>query len=252
MHRPAPTVARAGLAVTLLALLIVPAAATAQQSDGFLFGSPTVTLGVYGGYAVPAAGSEIFDFVRDRLTVEEGDFRSAAYGTRLGVRVSEHLDVELDVVRSGSETSSEFRDWVDQNDRPIEQTTSFSRTAATLDVKAYPWERGRSIGQYVWIPRRLSPYVGAGGGLLWYAFEQEGDFVDFQTLDIFRDQFTSDGRTETWHLFAGLDVSLSPRFLLTAELRHAWASAEMDSDFVGFDPIDLSGFQGTVGFAVRL
>lgn len=236
----------------LALLLLLPIPGTAQQSDGFLFGRPAVTLGLYGGYAVPGTGSEIFDFTRERLTVDEGDFRSAAFGGWVGVRASERFDVTLDVARAGTETASEFRDWVDQDDRPIRQSTSFSRTTATLNLKAYAWDRGRAIGRYVWIPRRLSPYAGAGAGLLWYGFEQEGDFVDFQTLDIFGDRFTSNGSTAMWHLFGGVDVSVSPRLLVTAELRHAWASTDMEEDFVGFDPIDLSGFQGTVGLAIRL
>lgn len=252
MIRPGPLAGTARLPAVLLALLLAAAPAAAQESDGFLFGRPHVTLGVYGGYALPGTGSQIFDFTRERLTVEETDFRSAAFGGWAGVRVSERLDVTLDLAHAGSETPSEFRDWVDQDDRPIRQTTSFSRTTATLNVKAYAWDRGRAIGQYVWIPRGVSPYVGAGGGFVWYEFRQEGSFVDFQTLDIFRDEFASEGRATTWHLFGGVDVSVSPRLAVTAEVRHGWASAEMDEDFVGFDPIDLSGFQGTLGLSVRL
>ena len=240
----------ASLVASVLGPLLVMGPAAAQQSDGFLFGRPHVTLGAYGGYALPGTGSEIFDFTRERLTVDAGDFRSIAFGGWLGVRVSERFDVTVDLSHAGNETSSEFRDWVDQDDQPIRQTTSFARTTATLNVKVYAWERGRAIGQYVWIPRGVSPYLGAGGGFLWYRFEQEGDFVE--TLDIFGDSFLSEGRTGTWHLFGGADVSLSPRLLLTAEVRHAWGRAEMDEDFVGFDPIDLSGFQGTVGLSVRL
>ena len=252
MDRPRPDPTSAGLAAAALLFLLLPADGRAQESDGFLFGRPHVTLAGYGGYALPGAGSQIFDFTRERLTVDEGDFGSAAYGARLGVRLTERFDVAVDLAHAGAEAASEFRDWVDQDDRPIRQTTSFSRTSLTLNVKAYAWERGRAIGRYVWIPRRVSPYAGAGAGFLWYDFEQQGDFVDFQTLDIFRDEFVSEGRTAVWQVFAGTDVTISPRILLTAEVRHAWGSAEMDQDFVGFDPIDLSGFQGTVGLAMRL
>lgn len=240
------------LTAAVLAALLTSAPAAAQQSDGFLFGRPHVTVGLYGGYALPGTGSEIFEFTRERLTVDEGDFRSAAFGGWVGLRASERFDVTLDVARAGVETSSEFRNWVDQDDRPIEQTTSFTRTAATLSVKAYAWDRGRAIGQYVWIPRRVSPYLGAGGGILWYGFEQEGSFVDFQTLDIFRDRFDSEGTTAVWHVLGGVDLSVTPWLLVRTEVRHAWASAEMDEDFVGFDPLDLSGFQGSVGVGVRM
>lgn len=240
------------LAAGLLALPVLTGTAAAQDSGGFLFGRPAATLGGHVGYAVPGAGSEIFSFTREQLTVEDGDFRTAAFGAWLGVRVTERLDLALDVGHAGNETASEFREWVDQDDRPIRQTTTFSRTSLTASARVYPWDRGRSIGRHVWIPRGVAPFVGAGGGLLWYTFEQEGDFVDFRTLDVFEDDFLSEGRTGTWYVLGGADLTISPRLLVRAEIRHAWASAEMDDDFVGFDPIDLSGFQGTVGMAVRL
>lgn len=236
----------------VLLLLVLPASAAAQDDSGFLFEEPRLTLGVHGGYAVPRAGSEIFDFTRERLTVDDGDFRSGAFGGWLGVGLLDRLEVALDVTRAHGETRSEFRNWVDQNDQPIEQTTSFGRTTATLDLKLYPWGRGRAIGEHVWIPRRVSPWLGAGAGFLWYEFGQNGDFVDFQTLDVFRARFSSEGRTTTRHVAAGVDVTLNPRFFVTGRLRYGWASAAMGEDFVGFDDIDLSGFQGGVGLAVRL
>lgn len=240
------------LAGPLLGLLLISAPAPAQQSDGFLFGPPEGSLRLHGGYSAPGTGSEIFRFIRERLTVADGAFRSFALGGQLFARVSERLDAGLDVTGAGSETASQFREWVDQDDSPIRQTTSLSRLSATLNVRFHPLGRGRSIGRYVWIPRRISPYLGAGGGLLWYGFEQEGEFVDFETLEIFHDRFVSEGQAVYWHLFGGLQVSLDSRFFVVGELRHGWGSAGMGEDFEGFDPIDLSGFQGLVGLAVRL
>lgn len=247
--RPAVLAAAIG---ALLVLALLPRGATAQSSSDFLFRSPSVTLGVYGGYALPGAESDIFDFTTSDLTADRSDFRSLTFGGRLGVRVNEHLDVALDVGHSRAEADTEYREWVDLEDRPIEQTTTFSRTPATLNLKVYPWERGRSIGRFVWIPRSVSPYVGAGAGLMWYDFTMRGDFVDVDTQDIFRSTLESTDQTVASQVFAGLDVSLGPRFLLDVQVQHVWASTELDNDFEDFDPIDLSGFQSTVGIAVRL
>jgi hypothetical protein len=97
----------------------------------------------------------------------------------------------------------------------------------------------------------MSPYVGASAGWVWYRFEQNGEFVDFDTYDIFRDRFTQTGRAPTVHLYGGADWSLAPAFFLTTEARYEWARADMAGDFVGFDAMDLSGLQATVGVAVR-
>lgn len=87
--------------------------------------------------------------------------------------------------------------------------------------------------------------------MVWATFEQEGEFVDFETLDIFADEFRSSGATATGHVMAGLDISLNKRFILTGEGRYSWASLELDRDFVGFEDLDLAGFRATVGISAR-
>ena len=114
-------------------------------------------------------------------------------------------------------------------------------------MKYYLKPRGREISRYAWVPYSFAPYVGGGGGLLWYRFRQAGDFVDSEDLSIFSDLFESEGWTATLHVVGGADIKLTPRLFLTVEACYAWADAELSPDFVGFDPIDLSGFKTTVG-----
>jgi hypothetical protein len=239
------------LAGGLALLLGIPNGITAQEPRDFLFGEPHFSLALNLGYGVPRAGSEIYDFVMNDLTVDKSDFNSMVFGGSFGVRVTNRVEVGLDVSYLNSNTRSEFRDWVDQDDLPIEQNTRLSWVPVTATVKAYLWERGRRISQLAWIPGKWSPFVGVGGGRVYYTFKQNGDFVDFETYDIFFDTFRSSGDAGIFHVLAGAEWSLSPRFYLTGEGRYSWAEADMDRDFVGFDPIDLSGFQGTVGLALR-
>ncbi len=245
--------AGAGIPIlALAALLLVPSPGWAQAGErDFLFARPDVRLGVHAGLAAPRASSEIFDFTSERLTVESEDFRGLHLSGELAFRVTERLDVSAEVGFARSETRSEFREWVDTDDRPIEQTTTFSRAPMTVSVKGYLMERGRRISRFAWVPARWSPFVGAGVGWIWYEFAQEGDWVDFQTLDIFHDRFHSSGTTPTAHLLGGLDISLGPKLILTGQGRYRWASTEMERDFVDFDEIDLSGFEATIGLSVR-
>lgn len=235
----------------LLPLLALPAAAAPLSAQDFLFRDPRVTLGVRFGYAVPTASSDIFDDTRDLLTVERSDFNSAVWATQLAVRVTPRVDVALDVGFMRASTHSEFRHWVDTDDRPIEQVTEFDRTPVTLGAKMYFRDRGRSIGRFAWIPERWAPYVGAGAGYTWYRFEQDGDFVDFETLDIFPDRFVSEGKAATVYGAIGAEFSLGRSLLLTADGRYTWARGEMGSDFIDFDRMDLSGFQASAGLSIR-
>jgi hypothetical protein len=74
-----------------------------------------------------------------------------------------------------------------------------------------------------------------------------GDFVDFTDLAIFTATLSSSGWAPTAHVFGGLDLRLNRKMFLTLEARYAWADSELKDDFVGFDPIDLTGLGITAG-----
>ncbi|HEX9886559.1 MAG TPA: hypothetical protein VGA70_08730 [Longimicrobiales bacterium] len=243
-----------------VALLALPAAALAfgagageaQQRPDFLFRQPAATLSVRAGYAMPSENGEIFDFVRSELTLGEGDFGGFVVAGDLSVRVTERVDLLIGAGFSQVEKDSEFREWVDLDDRPIEQNTLLSRLPVTIGAKVYFKDRGRSIGRFAWIPADWVPYVGAAGGWTRFHFEQAGDFVDFETLDVFPYTYVSEGWASTWAVLSGIDWSLNPRVALRAEARYLWSSGDLGVDFENFDPIDLGGLDASVGFAFRL
>lgn len=228
-----------------------PAAAEAQDRPDFLFQRPWVTLGLRAGYALPTADSDVFEDAVQFLTLEKSDFRSAAFGAELAVRATERLDVALDFIWSRSSTRSEDREFIGEDDLPIEQMTRFTRVPVSLSVRGYLFERGRSISRFAWVPAKWSPYLGAGVGKVWYKWEQEGEFVDYESLDIFYNVFDSEGWATSAHVLAGAEYSLSPRFVLTGEGRYTWATAPLSFEWVGFDDIDLGGLQMTAGISVR-
>lgn len=232
-------------------VLLIPAPVQAQSD--FLLKRPALTLSVFGGWAMPGEESDLFEFTRQELTVDEGDFSSPVGMVEAALRVTERLDVALGLEHASRSVASEMREWVTMDDLPIPRTTEFSRTRFLASGKVYLLPRGRSISQYAWVPYRWSPYIGGGAGISHYEFSQAGDFVHFETADIFEDRLRSDGSALTAHALAGAQLSLTPRFLLRGEYRYIWGSAEVDdSDFLGFNPIDLSGSRVMLGAAVRM
>lgn len=227
-------------------------AAEALAAQDFLFGRPSITFGARIGYAIPRADSDIFDFTRKELTVEKEDFNAVALGADLGIRLSDRVDLALGLGYENSEIDSESREFIGTDDLPILQTTDFRRVPFTVGLKAYLTERGRRISDLAWIPGKFAPFVGGGVGFMWYEFEQEGEFVDYETLDIFYDYFSSSDGSLLAYATAGFDYSLGLRWILTAEARYSWASADMGQGFVGFDKIDLNGLRAAFGFSVRL
>jgi len=230
------------------------AAGSAQKDPSdkadFLFGVPKASFAARGGWSVAGANSEIFEFVQDQLTVEKSDFNAPILIMDFTYKIKPRIDAMFRFGYSRASVDSESRDYVDQDDDPILQATELKKIPLTGNVKFYPMSRGREISRFAYVPRSFAPYVGGGGGLLWYRFRQVGDFVDFDDLSIFSDAFTSDGWTPTLNVFGGIDIKLTPRLFLAVEASYNWAKSDMGADFVDFDPIDLAGFAMTVGLQI--
>jgi hypothetical protein len=184
------------------------------------------------------------------FTLNKRDFDASSWGLELAFRSSERLDVALDIRFSRSEAGSESRPYVDLDNLPIQQTTTLIRVPVTVGTKFYLRDRGRAVSQFAWIPEKWAPFVGVGAGLHWYRFEQAGDFVAEPSLDILSLTLESSGSAPTANVFAGVDISINPRFVWTVQARYGFGGVETGSAF-NFDNLDLSGFQATIGLAAR-
>jgi hypothetical protein len=236
----------------LLALGVALPARAQQSGDGFLFHRPYARVAVRGGYAIASAGSDLFSFTTEQLTLKKRDFSGLALGASIGFPVADRVDLTLDAGYSRAAKKSEFRDLVDNNRLPIEQNTLFERIPLTANVKFYLSPPGESIGTAAWIPAKLTPWVGAGVGAMRYRFKQEGDFVDFNTNNVFPSTFDSQAWTPVAQGMAGVDFSLTPMIAITTEARYLYSKGDLSRDFGGFEKIDLSGVSASVGLSFRL
>jgi hypothetical protein len=243
------------LVMAVAGVMATAALAEAQSSGkGFLFNKPSGSFSLRGGWAYALAGSDIFEETTTQLTLDKKDFSSLTFGGDISWFASDKFDLVFDAEFARSSKGSEMRDWVDVDDKPIEQTTKYRRVPLTVGVRYYLQGRGRAISNFAYIPSKYAPYVGAGAGAIRWSFAQDGDFVDFQSqnLAIRRYELEDAGWAPMAHGMAGFDYNLGPWLALNTEARYQWARAELDPQvFEGFEKIDLSGFSGTVGFKVR-
>ena len=240
-------------AAALIAIVALAPRAGAQGSGkGFLFHKPVGSFALRGGYAVANASSDVFSDATTQLTLNKGDFSGFNWGGDISYSTGDRWDLLFDGEVAYSKKDSEFRKFIDNNNQPIEQTTKFTRVPLTIGLKYYLTSRGRSVSQFAYIPSKFAPYVSVGGGAMYYFFQQKGDFVDFETLDVFNTTLESTGWAPMGRGAAGVEYSLGPWLALTGEGRYVWAKAKLDpSAFDGYDKIDLDGFTGTVGIRVR-
>jgi hypothetical protein len=222
------------------------ASVQAPSSPDFMLGRPRAAIGVRGNWMMARAGSDIFDFVTSNLTLERSAFNRATIGGEFSLNLTPRVDVVVGADIARSKTPSEYRNRVEQlagRTVPIKQTTKLRDGNISVSAKVSLLPKGQRISRFAWVPRGLTPYVGAGGGLLNYSLEQTGDFVDFKNDHIFSDFFASSAWAPSAHAFGGVDLQIHRHLFMSVEGRYQWASAPLEQKFVGFDPIDLAGFR---------
>lgn len=219
----------------------------------FLFGRPNLSITLRGGMFLNRSSSDVYDEAFRQLTLEADDFRGGSGGAEVGVWIGDRLEAVVGGDWSRVTRHSESRDWVEENGDPIEQSTRLRHgPALAVGAKAYLFPRGESISRFAWTPTAFNAFVGGGVGLTWFEFEQWGDFVDEVEETIFRADFRSEGYAPSPYVSGGAEYSLSNRTSLTTEARYIWANSNLGRDFVGFEPIDLSGLRITAGLAFRI
>ncbi len=204
-----------------------------QPSD---FGSWRFYMGIF----EPKSDSQFWDEYFVTFTGSPSSLNDLVFGTDYLWRTSRNGGVLFGISFYNGDSTLAYRDWEDADGQDISHTASLGLSDLTA---AYVVRFGRSS---------VRPYVGAGAGMLWWQFREEGYFIDFgdeENLPIFFGNYRADGLT--WELFAlaGFDFRLSHRWSFFFEGRYRWAEAELNKDFAGFGTIDLSGVQAVGGFA---
>lgn len=237
------------------------AQARAQDPD-FRFQRPAISLSLRGGAFLPRAQGQFYDFIFEELTLNAGDLRSFSGGAELGFWIGEFAELFASLDLTGVTRDVEWRDWDEEINGtlvPITQTVRLRNgPAISLGIKGYPLGRGEQLGQFIWTPSAVAPFISGGVGLMGYELEQWGDWVVTAPGDpdfgrIFNDEFSHNDLTFLSFLGAGADLSLGPRLGLSLEGRYIWSEDRLGGDFLSFDrPLDLSGLRLTAGLSYRL
>jgi hypothetical protein len=237
----------------LCASLAAPLGAQATSGDGYLFGAPIGSLTLRLGYARPSASSDLFGYTTNLLSLSKGDFAGVEIGADLGFMQGDHLEWLISADVATRSADSDYRDYIGSDGLPINQSTTFVRVPILFGARYWFNAPGTRIGTLAWVPTRIAPFVGLQGGMMWYEFRQNGDFVDFNNgNNVFAGDLRSNGWAPTAAVSAGVAVALNPHFSLLTQARYLYAKRSLGADFTGFQPIDLSGLSMTVGLTYRM
>ena len=245
---------RAFASLALLALgTIAPQIHAQGRRSDYLLGRPKATLTLRIGAARPNASNGVFAFADSLLTLGPDSYLGANFGGDIGVPITQRLELQFSASSATRRVQSEYRDFVDNRDLPIEQSTQLRRTPLSMGVRYNLTPAGRNVSRLAWIPARVVPYVAAGGGAMYYRFRQNGDFVDFRSnnLDVFSARLEAKGWAPLAYASSGVTWAILPSVALNTELRYDHSSTPMRGDFTGFDKTSLSGVALNTGLQFR-
>jgi hypothetical protein len=209
-----------------LGLLLLAAAPAAAADQAF-----RLRLGLF----TPDGGGEFFDELEQDFTGSADDLEDVVGGIDYQHRLGRgNLSMLISADLYEGQMDSSYRDFVDNFGDEIAHSTTLEVVQVTAGIKVDLAPEHAPV----------VPYVGVGGGVYNYRYEESGDFIDFSTPDdeVFSATLSTEGAVLGWYAMAGLEVPLGPYFSVFAEGR--WDNAEEDDlgdDFDGLGTLDLSG-----------
>lgn len=193
------------------------------------------------GLFEPAGRSDGWDEIFEGFTGQPADLQDFIWGTDYLLRTGRHTGILFGFSFYSGKTTSGYEDWVASDDSEIRHTTQL----AIWDMTAAFVYRFGSGG--------IRPYLGAGGGFLWYELTEEGNFIDFgdPDLPVFWAWYGARGTTFEAFGLAGIEFPLNPRWSFFFEGRYRYAFDTLGQDYAGFGDLDLSGYEITGGFGIN-
>lgn len=203
-----------------------------------------IRLGVF----LPDGGGQVWDDNAAVFTLDANDFDDSVVGFSYVHSLNNNLEAGFNVDFFDATVISEYRNFVDGAGFPIFHDTRLEVVPFTVDVRFLPFGRYGSNNA-----RRPVFYVGGGGGLSFWEYEEYGDFIDFASpmLDIFGADFRDSGTTTELHALAGFELPVSPSFNVLFEGRYSWADDDLGGDFAGLGNLELGGASVQAGAAFR-
>lgn len=206
-----------------------------------------------GGF-FPAADEGILADNREVFTFEPSDLNGPVFGFSYVSTMTNHLEFGFNADYFEGTELTAYRDFVDEDGFEILHDVTLRRLPLTVDLRLLPGGRYSirgSRGQYA--VRRPVPYIGVGGGLNFWRYEETGDFLDFDLdpPEVFGTFFEENGVAFEGHVLAGLELPVGPLWSVLVEGRYQWSDDELTEDFEGLGKIVMDGATAYVGASVR-
>ena len=169
-------------------------------------------------------------------------FNNASVGAEWRVGLGEYVEAGLGVGLYQQTVFSVYDDFVNVDGTEIAQDFKLRVTPVTATARFFPFGQ-RSA---------LQPYAGVGVGFFNWRYSEVGEFIDFNTFDVFRDRFVAKGNDVGAVYLGGVRVLAGSRYAVGVEVRFqdVQGVVGLDQGFLD-ERIDLGGLTTSFTFDVR-
>lgn len=194
------------------------------------------------GLFFPRMASDLWETNLDNLTLSKSDLVSTCYGGEYESYFNRHASFSLEIGSYARTVYAQYRDFTHQDGSPIFQDLSLRIVPVEANLKIYP------LGHRY----TLSPFIGIGGGVYAWTYQQWGDFINFETNTIY------EGSAETRRFAFGLNgrfglaYRFHPRLAIALEGKYLLLRGRLSKYFQGFEPLDLGGFSANASINLYL
>jgi hypothetical protein len=243
----------AGGVLTAIAIMAVPSVASAQVDQ---------LIGVNAGGFFPRTNrtaGDVLDLNLDDFSLDPagpGDsigrdleaWRGGQFGGEYLLGFGDWIEAGVSVSFYQRTLNSQYRDFTNPDDSEITQQFKLRIVPVTASARYFPTGRTTPV----------QAYVGAGVNFYKWKYSEDGNFIDFTNpnanpLPIFSGNFEDTGTTVGPVVLGGVRVPFAHNhFLLGAEFRYQWGTADLDPalKFSG-NKLDLGGASAAATFHVR-
>lgn len=183
----------------------------------------------------------------DYLSFRISDFAGATVGGEWLFGMGPHFEGGIGVGIYQRTVPTVYLDYVNTNGSEIEQALKLRVVPITATVRYSPLGTDSPV----------QPYVGGGVGIFGWRYSESGQFVDFNTGDVFRQSYVGSGAAAGPVALAGVRLQPGPLGVgFEIRYQHAVGTLPRDQGFASpsdqITPrIDLGGFNYLATFTVK-
>ena len=168
-------------------------------------------------------------------------FNNTRVGAEWLVGLGDYVEGGVGVGYYQQTVLSVYTDFVNDDGTEIPQDFKLRVTPVTATARFFPFGRRSAI----------QPYAGAGIGFFNWRYSEVGEFIDFNTFDVFRDQFVASDNDVGAVYLGGVRVRAGSRFAVGVEVQYhdVQGVVGIDQGFLN-ERIDLGGLTTSFTFNV--